>query len=236
MAKNRRRSNRRPQREKSPSMVNKLTKVAKVALAAGAGVALFNNSNVGQRIAREYIPALYKTAKTYNESLLGTNRKAIDIYDAFQKSVGKRGSAFKETLKQVRKKNADNLKDIQTGRYKPKVGKERTLFGFIHNLEQVTHSRGVKNMDVDAIKTLEQEAINEMTTKYGGKYTPEAIKKIVKSTVRKRSELNASELSTKILEKTLKSDGVLEDDALDMMKSEYFHCILSVESSLKLNL
>ena len=219
MAKKKRRPNgRKPQREKSPSMVSKLTKVAKVALAAGTGVALFNNSKLGQSITHEVIPALYKTAKTYNESLLGTNRKAIDIYDAFQKSVGKRGSAFKETLKQVRKKNADNLKDIQTGRYKPKIGKERTLFGFMHNTEQVVHSRGVKNMDVDAIKTLEKKAIEEMTSKYGGKYTPEAIKKIVKSTVRKRNELNASELSTSFLEKTLKSDGILDDDALDMME------------------
>ena len=74
-----------------------------------------------------------------------------------------------------------------------------------------------------------------MTTKYGGKYTPETIKKIVKSTVRKRNELNADELSTKILEKTLKSDGVLEDDALDMMKSTLERLGHSSETAKNIN-
>ena len=74
-----------------------------------------------------------------------------------------------------------------------------------------------------------------MTTKYGGKYTPETIKKIVKSTVRKRNELNAEELSTKILEKTLKSDGVLENDALDMIKGTLERLGHSSETAKNIN-
>lgn len=235
MAKKRRRSNRRPQREKSPSMVKKLTNVAKVTLAAGAGVALFNNKNFGRRITREYIPALYNTTRKYNKTLLGTNKKAIDYYDAFQNSIGKRGSAFKETLEQVRKNNAKNMKDLEVGRYKPKIGKDRTLFGFDHNLEQVVNARGVKNMDIDAIRTLEKKAIDDLVAKYDGKYSPEIIKKIVKSTVRKRNELNAEELSTKFLKNTLKSDNILEDDALDMMKQTLDRLEYSSDTAKNMN-
>ena len=50
-----------------------------------------------------------------------------------------------------------------------------------------------------------------------------------------RNELNAEELSTKILEKTLKSDGVLEDDALDMMKSTLERLGHSSETAKNIN-
>ena len=214
MAKKKRRPNgRRPQREKSPSAIKQLTNVAKAALAVGSGVALFNNSKFGRTIKREVIPTLSRTVKTYNDSLAGTRRKGIDYYEAYQKAIGKRGDAVKETLKQVRKDNANP-------KYKPRVGRERSLFGFSHNLEQTTRGKkGFKEIDRDSIDILEQKAINELTAKYGSKYDAKVIKKIVKSTVRKRNQLEADkDLGTTFLQDTLKKYNVDTDDAKDIMK------------------
>ena len=126
MAKKKRRQNgRKPQREKSPSMVKKLTNVAKVTLAAGAGVALFNNSKIGDTIKREIVPALAKSYKTYNESLLGSRKKAIDYYNAFENSIGKRGKVLFKNLDEA-KANRKQIEKI----YKPKIGNKNSIFSF----------------------------------------------------------------------------------------------------------
>ena len=210
MAKKRRSNGRRPQREKSPSAIKQLTNVAKAALAVGSGVALFNNSKFGRTIGREIIPAIAKTAKTYNDSLLGTNRKAIDIYDAYQKAIGKKGEAFKKTLKQVRETES---------KYKIKLGNERNMPGFLHNLEQTTRSRGYNEINKDALDTLERKAIRSMVAQYGDKYDPKIIKQIVRSTVKERKQLMADDqLGLSFIEDTLKNNNIGTEDAQKLVK------------------
>ena len=214
MAKKKRRPNgRRPQREKSPSAIKQLTNIAKAALVVGSGVALFNNSQFGRTIKRELLPTLNKTVKKFNNELAGSRKKGIDIYDAYQKAVGKKGEAVKETLKQVRKTNANP-------KYKPRVTRERSLFGMSHNLDQVTKGKkGFGQIDKNAIDILEQKAIDELTAKFGDKYDPNVIKKIVKSTVRKRNQIEADkEFGTSFLKETLKKNKVSTEDAKSIMK------------------
>ena len=192
MAKKRRPNGRKPQREKSPSMVSKLTNVAKVTLAAGAGVALFNNSKIGDAIKREIVPALAKSYKTYNESLLGSRKKAIDYYNAFEKSIGKRGKVLFKNLDEA-KANRKQIEKI----YKPKVGNQNSIFSFLHDIEQTTKTTGYRSIDKQTVKTFEQKAIEKMIAKYAkadgkdGGYDKDIIKQIVKSTVAKREELYA---------------------------------------------
>ena len=224
--KKRRRSNRKPQREQSPSLVSKLTSMAKVTLAAGAGVALFNSSKIGRTLKREIIPAIGDTIETYNKSLAGSRKKAIDIHEAFEKAIGKKGSAFRETLERRRVSNAHNLRDPLTGRgkYKVRLGDDRNLFGFTQNLEQVVKSRGYKAANKDAIKTLELDRIKELSKKYEQYgYDKGVIEAIVSSAISKRDEIEALRtpegVSVEFLKNTLAKYNVNEDHAKDMIEN-----------------
>ena len=236
MAKKRRPNGRKPQREKSPSMVSKLTNVAKVTLAAGAGVALFNNSKIGDTIKREIVPALAKSYKTYNESLLGSRKKAIDYYNAFEKSIGKRGKALFKNLDEA-KANRKQIEKI----YKPKVGNQNSIFSFLHDIEQTTKTTGYRSIDKQTVKTFEQKAIEKMIAKYAkadgkdGGYNENIIKQIVKSTVAKREELYAqSEIDLEFLKHTLTKNGIKIEDAHDMVSTtikDYYNMSDSIRST-----
>ena len=209
--KKRRKNNRRPQREQSPSTIKKLTKLSMAALTATTGAALFNNSNIGRSIKREIVPAIGTTIKNYNEALLRSDRKAIDIYNAYQNTIGKNGEAFKKTLKEIRETNKNN--------YKIRLGRDRTMPGFLHDIEQATRSRGYNDINEEALNKLKAKAIKSLSKDYKGKYDEHLIEQIVNSTASRRTQLNADkELGLSFIEKTLKNNNVELEDAKDIVQ------------------
>ncbi len=95
MAKKRRDSDR------DPSSAKRVLKAGGAVLAVGAGMALFSRTG-GLKQASAIIPALSDTKKIYNRAMLNKKGTAMDMYEAYTKSVGKKGEVFKELLKKKR--------------------------------------------------------------------------------------------------------------------------------------
>ena len=92
MAKKRRDSKR------DPSSGERLLKAGRTALAIGAGAVLFSKSDFGRKVLFETLPATLESKKTFSTALKGKKHTAMNIHNAYMKSVGKKGEVFKETL------------------------------------------------------------------------------------------------------------------------------------------
>ena len=83
--------------ERDPSTVKRVLKAGRVALAVGAGVALFSRSGLLEKSNRLF-PALMDTKKTFQKEMLGKKGTAMNLYNAYNKSIGEKGQVFKDVL------------------------------------------------------------------------------------------------------------------------------------------
>ena len=203
MAKKRRDSKR------DPSSAQRLLKAGRTALAVGAGAVLFSKSDFGKKALFETLPAVLETKKTYSAALKGKKHTAMNIHNAYMKSVGKSGEVFKETL--------SKKKQIA---YRPSTASRDNLLGKFKNISQIANNRIAddvnKKFDEDTI----QGILNDLKKKYKDKYNEDGLNKVVRSTFAKKDEIKrGSEINTSFLKKTAGVYGIEEDDLESIITS-----------------
>ena len=204
MAKKRRDSKR------DPSSSQRLLKAGRTALAVGAGAVLFSRSNMGKKVVSETIPALLETKKTYSAALLGKKHTAMNMHDAYMKSIGKKGEVFKKTL--------SNKKNIK---YNPSTATRDNLLGKYKYISQIANNKVAddfhKKFDEDILQGVLKELKKDEKFK---KYDFNDIEKIVRSTYAKKDEIKkGSEINTAFLKKTKEVAGMDDLDLEDIVTS-----------------
>ena len=203
MAKKRRDSKR------DPSSAQRLLKAGRTALAVGAGAVLFSKSDLGKKALFETLPAVLETKKTYSAALKGKKHTAMNIHNAYMKSVGKNGEVFKETL--------SKKKSIA---YRPSTASRKNLLGKYKNIIQIANNRIAddvnKKFDEDTI----QGILKDLTERYKDKYDADGISKVVRSTFAKKDEIKrGNEINTSFLKKTAEVYGIEKDDLESIITS-----------------
>ncbi len=199
----------RRDKERDPSSAQRIIKAGRAALAVGAGVALFNNSQLKHNL-RQVMPAIDSTRKTFRNELLNKKKTALNIYNAYDKAIGKDGKVFKKTLEESKKLN-----------YDLKFTNNKNLFG--RRLEQ--HISVKTSMYERAHKAYEAEltrtSLNRIHSKLGDKYGKDSYKfynHIVQSAKEQRSFLKeGSGYNIEFLRNTIDKYKIDEQDAKFMV-------------------
>ena len=211
MAKKRRDSDR------DPSTAKRVLKAGGAALAVGAGVALFSRSG-GLKQASALIPALTDTRKAYNRAMLGKKGTAMDMYNAYVKSVGKKGEVFKETLK---KKRGSIVNGKQKLNYKFSTAKTTNIGGKLKSIKQqanVGTPQNIKNLKRKELLKEARQALYD-DTRFKDKYTQKQINQIAQATMAKYKEISDEKgnVSTDFLKRTIEMYGIDKEDARIMI-------------------
>lgn len=216
MAKKKRRDDKR-----DPSSAKRVLKAGGAVLAVGAGMALLSRTGQLSKL-NDVMPVLRDTTRKFNKELLGTKRTAMDYYNAYNKSIGKKGQIVKDAIKNRRDavKAADGVIN-----YRPSTARMTNVLGKEKHIRQVSNVENVKNVqnlrfeEIKAgikkgLKELNDGTDSQLKTKYGD----ETIDRIVNETMAKWREISDGKgnISTDFLKRTKKKFGV-EDDDLDFM-------------------
>ena len=196
--------------KRDPSTVKRVLKAGGAVLAVGAGAALFSRSNLLESTNR-LIPALLDTSKTYNKAMYGKKRTAMNMYEAFNKSIGKKGEVFKDVLAS---------KDLKVKGYRPSTGRRTNLTGQIKNIRQTSRSKIVKEFTKERSQQARAGALKSiLEDKNFEKYDKEALKRIVKETAAKYKEISneKGEVSTDFLKRTIEMYQIDKKDAYNII-------------------
>ena len=210
MAKKKRRDAKR-----DPSTTERILKAGKAALAVGAGVALLANNDKAYGVAKkamtELLPTAKQTKKAFQKEMFGKKKTAMNLYKAYNKSVGKNGEVVKEALLKNREKATKNLK-IRTSR-------TNTLFGKYKNVRQMMNN----DIADDAVKHYEDEVlkgtVKAVKDHFKDKYDDKALADITKSAFARIDKASyENEVGKDFLKKTLAKYQIDEKDADDIMR------------------
>ena len=192
--------------KRDSSTVKRVLKAGGTVLAVGAGAALFSRSGLFEK-SNKLIPALMETSKSYNKSMYGKKRTAMNMYNAFEKSIGKDGKVFKETLAR------------QSTKINPSTGRMTNVLGRTKNIRQTTRSKLVKEFTKEQAQQARAGVLESvLKNKKFEKYDKEALERIVKETASKYREISKEtsgsiEVSTDFLKRTIEMYQVDEQDA-----------------------
>ena len=137
-------------------------------------------------------------------------RTAMNIYEAFEKSVGKKGEVFKDVLAS---------KTIKNRGYRPSTGRMTNLTGRVKNIRQTSRSQIVKEFTKERLQQARAGALESILSDDKFKnYDKEALEKIVKETAAKYKEISQEkngtlEVSTDFLKRTIDMYQIDEKDA-----------------------
>ena len=210
MAKKKRRDDKR-----DPSTTKRILKAGRAALAVGAGVALLASNdktfNVAKKAMTELLPTAKQTKKAFQKELFGKKKTAMNLYNAYNKAVGKNGEVVKDALLKNREKAAKNLK-IKTSR-------TTTLHGKYKNIRQMMNN----DIADDAKKHYEDEVlkgtVKAVKEHFKDKYDDKALADITKSAFAKIDKASyENEIGKDFLKKTLAKYQIDEKDADDIMR------------------
>ena len=107
-------------KERDSTSSQRILKAGKAALAIGAGAVFLSKTGLSRKLVSEVVPAVLDTKKTFSKELMGKKTTATNLYNAYNRSIGKNGEVFKKTL--------TNNKNIK---YKPRTSDTKNLFGKI---------------------------------------------------------------------------------------------------------
>ena len=202
MAKKRRDSKR------DPSSGERLLKAGRTALAIGAGAVLFSKSDFGRKALFEALPATLESKKIFSTALKGKKHTAMNIHNAYMKSVGKKGEVFKETLSKKRGMA-----------YRPSTASKDNLIGKFKNIQQTVNNTLANDLnakfDEDTLKSI-LKGLRE--DKRFEKYDFNDINKIVRSTYKNKKEIkHGDKINLGFLKKTAKVAGMDDDDLKEIV-------------------
>ena len=205
MAKKKRRS------AKSNSTKKRVLKVGGAVLAAGAGAALFSRKGGLQQLGK-IVPAIRDTKVAFQKELLNKNYSAMNIYEAYNKTIGKRGEQFRKTLA----KKASKEYSFSTARLS-------NIAGRLKNIRQTSNVKLPQELiqeNLQQIKKGSAEALIKEYKKKGKEYSDETIQQIVDATVTKFREISDEKgnISTDFLKRTKEVLNIDDDDLEDMVR------------------
>lgn len=204
MAKKKRRDS-----ERDPSTVQRVLKAGRVALAVGAGVALFSRSGLLEKSNRLF-PALMDTKKTFQKEMLGKKGTAMNLYNAYNKSIGEKGQVFKDVLASKKGRPIN-----------PSTARTTNALGRIKNINQTSSSEIVKDFTRKKVLDARQGALEAILQdqQFKDKYTDEALSQLVRETAKKYKEVSDTRgnVSTDFLKRTIEMYGVDPTDAKEIV-------------------
>ena len=192
------------------STVKRVLKAGGAVLAVGAGATLFARSGLLEK-SNKLIPALLDTSKAYTKEMYGKKRTAMNMYEAFNKTVGKKGEVFKDVLAG---------KELRVKGYRPSTGRRTNLTGITKNIRQTSRSKLVKEFNRELSKQAQSGALKSILgDKKFEKYNQEALERIVKETAAKYKEISneTGEVSTDFLKRVIEMYQVDEKDAYEII-------------------
>ena len=192
------------------STVKRVLKAGGAVLAVGAGATLFARSGLFEK-SNKLIPALLDTSKAYTKEMYGKKRTAMNMYEAFNKTVGKNGEVFKKTLAN---------KELSVKGYRPSTGRRTNLAGITKNIRQTSRSKLVKEFNRELSKQAQSGALKSILgDKKFEKYNQEALERIVKETAAKYKEISneTGEVGTDFLKRVIEMYQVDEKDAYEII-------------------
>ena len=202
-------------KKRDDSTAKRVLKAGGAVLAVGAGAALFSRSG-GLKHLSKIAPAISDTTKTFRKELLNKDFNAMNIYNAYDKSIGKNANEFKKTL--TKKRTAD---------YKFSTARLKNIGGKIKNIKQTSNVELVKDLQKVRTQEIKQgtlegilETASKTGKKYKDKYRKEDLKKIIDDTVSKFEEISDSKsnVSTDFLKRTKEYIDMDDDDLEDIVK------------------
>lgn len=210
MAKKKRRDKKR-----DPSTTERVLKAGRAALAVGAGVALLASNdktyNVAKRAMTELLPTAKQTKKAFQKELFGKKKTAMNLYNAYNKSVGKKGEVVKEALKANKAKSTKNIR-IKTSR-------TTTLFGKYKNIRQMMNNTIADDARREYEGEILQGTIDAVKNHFKDKYDEKALADITKSAFAKIDKASyENEIGKDFLKKTLAKYEISDKDADDIMR------------------
>ena len=207
-------------RDKSSSQ--RVAGYGRAALAVGVGVALFGRTRLDKNLLSEIAPAAIKTGKNFRKELLNKKATASNIYDAYQKTVGKSGKVFKDTLEAQKNKKLHIRTDKATN-----------VFGRYRSVDHYTRNKFYNDLDKEVIQKIKGKAAEDLKQHFGDKYTLDELKQIVDGAeknidvIRYSKHKNNGKPTVDFLSDTIKAMGMDQDDAEFILNT--------VDSSLKKN-
>ncbi len=215
MAKKKRRDSKR-----DPSTAKRVLKAGGAVLAVGAGAALFSRSGLLKK-ASDVLPALRDTTRTFNKEMLNKKATAMNLYNAYNKSVGPRGTVLKQTLKNRKtllKEGKEALK------YNPSTSRLTNILGQRKHIRQVSNVESLKYLERKQLMEIQQGAKKGIKKrvaegKYKKKYDDEVIDDIVEKTIAKYKEITDKDgkVSTNFLKRTKEYSEIDDDDLYDIV-------------------
>ena len=201
-------------RKRDKSSGQRVANVGKAALALGVGVALFGRLRLDEKVFGDVGAAVLTTGKNIRKDLLNKRYTASNIYDAYQKNIGKSGKAFKETLD--RKRNA---------KLHLRVDKTDNILGKYHAVDQYTNKTFYKELSKELKDKIKEDTVKQLKQHFGDKYTEDEIRQIVGGTYKNlnvaslKVNKNQNKINTDYLKDTIKAMGMPESDAQLMART-----------------
>ena len=197
-------------RKDETSTAKRVLKFGGTVLAIGAGASLFSRSNLFRK-SSELIPALVDTKNTFRKSLLNKKGTAMDYYNAFNKSIGKNGQVFKETLEKQKGRN-----------WNPSTAKRTNLLGRVKNIEQSSRNKLANEFKLKHLLEIRENAVKSLLNDpdYKDKYSEEAITNLVHETVEKYKSISDQygNVSTDFYKRKQQMYGFSDKDLEDIVK------------------
>jgi hypothetical protein len=195
--------------ERDPSTVKRVLKAGRVALAVGAGAALFSRSGLLEKSNRLF-PALMDTKKTFQKEMLGKKGTAMNLYNAYNKSIGEKGQVFKDVLANKKGRPIN-----------PSTARTTNALGRIKNINQTSSSEIVKEFTRKKVLDARQGALEAILQdqQFKDKYTDQALSQLVRETAKKYKEVSDTKgnVSTDFLKRTIEMYGVDPTDAKEIV-------------------
>ena len=197
-------------RERDKTSAQRIMKAGRTALAIGAGAVLFSRSNIGTKALNEFIPAISDTKKAFSKELLGKKRTASSMYEAFNKTIGMDGQAFKATLN-ARKQIGRN--------YKINTSSTRNFLGSSKNMKQLMNNQFYHDTKDSLMEQTYRGVYKEVSNHFGDKYSKNAYEQVIRSAMNKMNDISdKTDISPDFLKRTAKKYGIAESDLDTMLR------------------
>ena len=202
MAKKKRRS------AKSDSTAKRVLKVGGAVLAVGAGAALFSRKGGLDKLSK-VVPAIRDTHVAFRKELLNKDHTAMNIYNAYNKTIGKRGEQFRKTLA----KKATQEYSFSTARLS-------NIGGKLKNIRQTSNVKLPHELIQENLQQIKKGSADALIAQYKDKYSEKDIRQIVDATISKYKEISDSKgnVSIDFLKRTKEVMNIDDDDLRDMVQ------------------
>ena len=129
--------------ERDPSSAKRVLKAGGAVLAVGAGMALLSRSGKLSQL-NDVMPVLKDTSRKFNKELLGKKKTALNYYNAYNKSIGKKGEVVKKALRDRKDTIKNAAKSLD---YNPSTARLTNVPGKLKHIAQTSNVENIKNVE-----------------------------------------------------------------------------------------